>query len=100
MQFHFQQPVMWGGRLGAEIDMMAELSGSPGDFHVDAFYAFELAPGGPRYEIARHSYEFALAELYIRSNPQELERIADEWPDDVPRRRSVGNEHSTYAGRP
>jgi len=106
MQFTFQQPIYESGsdgalRIVAEAEKMAELSGHPGSFHVDAIYGFEVAPGSPRFEYSRHSPEFLLAELYIRTNPQERERIADEWPEDeLPVRRYAGNEHSTHWGRP
>lgn len=95
MEFHFQHPLHWGGRIGAEVEMMAELSGSPDDPNVDALYAYELAPGNPRYEIERDSFEWKLACMYLLSNRQELERIADEWPDDERPRASRGHEHST-----
>jgi hypothetical protein len=105
MQFHFHHPLYMTGADGvmrqvAEAEMMAELTGSPTAFEIDALYAFEFAPGTPRYEIKPMSPEFHLVEHYIRSNPQEVARIADEWPDDERPRRSVVNEHSTYVGAP
>jgi hypothetical protein len=101
MQFNFHQPIYWGGRIAGEIEMMAELSGSPDDPSIDALYAIELAPGYPRYEIKPGTPEFDIAKVYLQSNPQELARITDEWPEDeTPRVRSVISEHSTYYGRP
>jgi hypothetical protein len=105
MQFFFQHPIFMTGTDGAmrqvaEAEMMAELFGSPTAFEIEAIYAFEFAPGTPRYEIKPMSPEFHLVEHYIRSNPQEVERIADEWPDDERPRASRVHEHSTHIGAP
>ena len=101
MRFSFQCPVYWGGRQAAEIDMVAELSGSPDDPVIEALYVFELAPGNPRYELKIGTPEFSIAKCYLGSNPQEQQRIADEWPEEeLPRRRSLVSEHSTMWGRP
>ena len=98
MQFHFQCPVMWGGRQAGEIEMLAELSGSPDDPNIDALYAYEFAPGSPRYEIERETPEFHIAAHYLLSNPQERGLIVDKWPADERPRRSAVHEHSTHWG--
>lgn len=105
MQHTFNQPIYFTGKDGemrivAEAEMMAELVGAPENFAVVALYAFELAPGCPRYEIKRDDPEYELCVLYLRLNPQERERIAEEWPADERVRESVVNEHSTHWGSP
>jgi hypothetical protein len=105
MQFLFHHPLFMMGADGsprqvAEAEMMAELTGSPTDFEIEALYAFEFAPGTPRYEIKRNTPEFMLADLYLRSNPQERDRILDEWPDDERPRAPRVHEHSTHLGAP
>jgi hypothetical protein len=100
MLFYFTCPVQWCGRQAAEIEMEADLSGSPSDPNIEALYAYALEPGQPRYEIKRGTPEFQIAAFHLLSNPQERVRIEDEWPEDeMPLRRAVVNEHSTYFGR-
>ncbi len=102
MQFFFEFPIrhIRTGMIICQAEMMAELIGSPEDPLIEALYLYEDGTT-KRVELQPSELEFKMAAEYLGSSPQERELIADKWPEDVsPRRRSVGNEHSTYVGRP
>lgn len=111
MQFNFMYPVKITAADGlmfiaSEIEMKAEIDVDaldPESYRIIALHASTLTGKSDWLEINKRSYYYTVAVAFLRTDRETRERldqrIAEHVEENVPRRRSVTSEHSTYYGR-